>query len=82
MVHCGYEPTAANDAFTNPLKMLWVSLRGIKTEGKMAQDIDLSKQRPADYVFSTHVADALATIHAEKARTAPAPQKSTVAAEA
>ncbi len=63
MVHCGYEPTAANDAFTNPLKALWVSLRGPKTEGAMAKDIDLSHQRPAEYVFSTHVQEALAKLH-------------------
>ncbi len=67
MVHCGYEPTAANDAFNNPLKMLWSSLRGPKTEGAMAKDIDLSKQRPADYVFSTHVQEAVAKLHAGKA---------------
>ena len=72
MVHCGYEPTAANDAFSNPLKMLWVSLRGIKTEGAMAKDIDLSNQRPAEYVFSKHVQEALTTIHAEKAKKAEA----------
>lgn len=72
MVHCGYEPTAANDAFTNPLKMLWISMRGIKTDGAMAKDIDLSKQRPAEYVFSQHVQEALTTIHAEKAKKAAA----------
>jgi hypothetical protein len=68
MVHCGYEPTAANDAFANPFKMLWVGLRGIKTEGAMARDIDLSHQRPADYVFSKHVEEALGVIHTEKAK--------------
>jgi hopanoid biosynthesis associated radical SAM protein HpnH len=68
MVHCGYEPTAANDAFANPLKAAWVALRGIKTEGTMAKDIDLSKQRPAEYVFSQHVQEALGKIHADKLR--------------
>lgn len=67
MVHCGYEPTAANDAFKNPLKALMVGLRGLKTEGAFAPDIDLSKQRPAEYVFSTHVAEAIAKLHAGKA---------------
>jgi hopanoid biosynthesis associated radical SAM protein HpnH len=66
MVHCGYEPTAANDAFANPLKMLWVSLRGIKTEGPMAKEIDLSNQRPAEFVFSGHVQSAIEKIHAAK----------------
>jgi hopanoid biosynthesis associated radical SAM protein HpnH len=72
MVHCGYEPTAANDAFSNPLKMLMLSIRGIKTEGEMAKDIDLSKQRPADYVFSKHVEEALTVIHTDKAKKAAA----------
>ncbi len=45
MAHCGYEPTAANAAFANPLKAMWVSLRGIRTSGPMAPEIDLSKQR-------------------------------------
>ncbi|MDR3423769.1 MAG: adenosyl-hopene transferase HpnH [Alphaproteobacteria bacterium] len=67
MVHCGYEPTAAEDAFAHPLKMLWVALRGIKTEGSMVKEIDLSTQRPAEYVFSRHVQDALDKIHAAKA---------------
>ncbi len=31
MAHCGYEPTAANAAISNPFKALWVSLRGIRT---------------------------------------------------
>lgn len=69
MVHCGYEPTAAENAFNNPLKALWVSLRGPKTDGAMAKDVDLSNQRPAEYVFSRHVQDALEAIHAGKAKT-------------
>jgi len=68
MVHCGYEPSAAEDAFNNPLKAAWVALRGIKTEGAMAKDIDLSKQRPSEYVFSQHVQEALSTIHTNKAK--------------
>lgn len=51
MAHCGYEATAVEDAFRNPLKALWVSLRGPKTTGDMAPEIDLSQQRPAEYVF-------------------------------
>lgn len=72
MVHCGYEPTAANDAFANPFKMLWLGLRGIRTEGPMAKDIDLSQQRPAEYVFSQHVAEALGKVHAAKTEKATA----------
>jgi hypothetical protein len=83
MVHCGYEPTAAEDAFKNPLKLLKLAVKGIKTEGAMAKDIDLSKQRPADYVFSRHVQEALDQIHAEKLRkaaTKPVETKETVEA--
>jgi hopanoid biosynthesis associated radical SAM protein HpnH len=72
MVHCGYEPTAANDAFAHPIKSMIVALRGPKTEGAFAKKIDLSKQRPAEYVFSKHVQDALDRVHASKVREANA----------
>ena len=62
MVHCGFEGTAANDAVKNPLKMLMVSLRGVKTDGPMAPDISLANQRKADYVFSDHVEKKLTEI--------------------
>ncbi len=52
MVHCGFEGTAATDAIKHPLKMLPILLRGVKTEGPMAPEIDLSRQRPAEFVFS------------------------------
>jgi hopanoid biosynthesis associated radical SAM protein HpnH len=70
MVHCGYEPTAAEDAFSNPFKMLMVALRGIRTDGPLAKEVDFSKQRPAEYVFSRHVEDALAKIESQKTGTA------------
>ena len=38
MVHCGYEPTAVNDAVAHPLKSLAVALRGPRTTGAMAPD--------------------------------------------
>jgi len=78
MVHCGYEPTAAEDAMKHPLKSLMVALRGPKTEGPMAPEIDLSHQRKAEFVFSKHVQEALNTIHAEKIHKAA--QKETVEA--
>jgi hopanoid biosynthesis associated radical SAM protein HpnH len=34
MVHCGYEPTAVDDAVMNPLKALSVALRGPRTAGE------------------------------------------------
>jgi hopanoid biosynthesis associated radical SAM protein HpnH len=66
MVHCGYEPTAANDAFSRPWKMAWLSIVGIKTEGAMARDISLDKQRPAEFVFSKHVQEVIGKIHTNK----------------
>ena len=51
MVHCGYEATAVQDMVKNPLKGLMVSLKGIRTEGPMAPEIDLENQRPAEFVF-------------------------------
>jgi len=55
MVHSGYEATAVADTFAHPLKALATSVRGVRTEGPMAPDIPLDRQRPADYVFSRHV---------------------------
>jgi hopanoid biosynthesis associated radical SAM protein HpnH len=55
MAHCGYEPTAAHAAIHNPLSVIWLLLKGIRTEGPMAPDIPLAAQRPAEYVFASHV---------------------------
>ena len=38
MVHCGFEPTAVNDAVAHPLKALKVSFRGPRTDGAMVPD--------------------------------------------
>ena len=62
MAHCGYEPTAANAALVNPLKAMWVALRGIRTTGPMAPEINLDKQRPAQYIFSSEVQKRLSDI--------------------
>ncbi len=51
MVHCGFEPTAVADTVAHPLKALKVFLKGVDTEGPMAPEIDLSNQRPAQYMF-------------------------------
>ena len=69
MAHCGYEPTAAEASFANPIKSLWISLRGVRTEGAMAPEISLDSQRPAQYVFSRHVQQALAKLGTTRART-------------
>jgi hopanoid biosynthesis associated radical SAM protein HpnH len=55
MVHCGYEASAVTDAIRNPFKALAVSLRGVRTQGEMAPEIRLDRQRPAQFVFSKHV---------------------------
>lgn len=62
MTHCGFEGTAATDAIRHPLKMFSVGRKGVRTEGPMAPDIDLSHQRPAEEVYSTHVERELAKI--------------------
>ena len=73
MAHCGYEPTAATAAISNPLQVLKVALFGIKTEGEMAPEISLDQQRPAEYIFSRHVEREMAAIHAKATNTPPAP---------
>jgi hopanoid biosynthesis associated radical SAM protein HpnH len=62
MVHSGYESTAVMDAVKSPVKTMITALRGPKLTGPMAPEIDLSKQRPADYVFSRHVQDKMAEL--------------------
>ncbi len=59
MVHSGYEATAVVEAVKHPMKALAVAIRGIRTDGPMAPEISLDKQRPAEYVFSRHVETAL-----------------------
>ena len=62
MVHSGYEATAVMDSVRNPLRAAKVVLRGIRTEGGMAPEIPLDRQRPARYVFSRHVEQAMARL--------------------
>ncbi|WP_426954600.1 adenosyl-hopene transferase HpnH [Muricoccus radiodurans] len=70
MVHSGFEASAVKDMVTSPLKALSVTLRGVRTEGPMAEDIPLDHQRPAEYVFSGHVEKKLTEIRATKAANA------------
>ena len=67
MVHSGFEATAVNDIFRRPWVGAKVALFGIKTDGPMAPEIPLDKQRPAEYVFSRNVQKKLSEIQAEKA---------------
>src|SRR6201999_2021804 len=78
MAHCGYEPTAALDAVAHPLKAMKVALRGVKTEGEMAPEIDLSQQRPAKYIFAGQVKKKLSEIRRDEALAAR--QKASTAA--
>ncbi|NOG69998.1 adenosyl-hopene transferase HpnH [Roseicella sp. DB1501] len=59
MVHSGFEATAVVDAVKRPWKAMAVQMRGPRTTGEMAPEIDLSRQRPAEYVFSRHVQKAM-----------------------
>jgi hopanoid biosynthesis associated radical SAM protein HpnH len=68
MAHCGYEATAAEAMMQHPLEAFGIALRGVRTEGPMAPEIDLSKQRPAQYVFDSQVQLRLSEIRANEAR--------------
>lgn len=71
MVHCGYEPTAVTDTVSRPLKALRVFLKGVRTEGPMAPDITLDRQRPAAYVFDDLVAEAVDDMHRDETTKSP-----------
>jgi hopanoid biosynthesis associated radical SAM protein HpnH len=73
MVHSGFEATAVMDSVKKPWKVAALALKGIKTEGAMAKDIPLDKARKAEFVFSSHVQQKMAEIHAGRAAPIPAP---------
>ena len=66
MVHSGYEATAVMDAVKRPMKALGVALKGVRTDGAMVEEIALDRQRPAEYVFSRHVEDAMDGLKTQK----------------
>ena len=66
MAHCGYEASAVTDVFTNPLKAASVALKGPKTEGAMAKEIDISKSRDPDFFHDTHVSEMMKKLHANE----------------
>jgi hopanoid biosynthesis associated radical SAM protein HpnH len=68
MVHSGFEATAVTDIMKHPFKALAVTMRGVRTDGPMAQDISLANERPAKFVFSSHVQAKLAEIKATNPR--------------
>ncbi len=69
MAHCGYEATAADAAISNPLKLIALAMRGVRTEGPMAPEISLENQRPAAFVHSLHVERELKRIEKTEERT-------------
>jgi len=75
MVHSGYEASAVEHTMQNPLKALGVALRGVRTDGEMVPDLSLEGQRPADYVFSQHVAEKLEEIRQSSPRREPVAAK-------
>ena len=66
MVHSGYEASAVTETVRRPWKAAAQALRGIRTDGPMAPDIALDRQRPAEYVFSRHVEQAMSRIKARR----------------
>ena len=64
MVHCGYEATAVTDTIENPLKAFRITRDTIRTDGPMAPEISLDKQRPAEFVFDSLVQSAVKDMHA------------------
>jgi hypothetical protein len=68
MVHSGFEASAVADTVKHPLKALGVLINGVRTDGPMAPDIPIDKQRPAEYVFTQHVEEKLADIRASNPR--------------
>ena len=72
MVHSGYEATAVAESIRHPLKALKVEMRGVRTTGDMAPEISLERQRPAEFVFSRHVQQAMDKLKHEKPAREPA----------
>jgi hopanoid biosynthesis associated radical SAM protein HpnH len=62
MAHCGYEATAVTDAIAHPLKALGTAFGRIRTDGPMAPEIPLDRQRPAAFVHDRLVSGAAARI--------------------
>ena len=72
MVHSGYEATAVMDSVKHPIKAARIAMSGPRTTGPMAPDVPLDNQRPAEFVFSRHVQQAMEKIRHQKKK-APEP---------
>jgi hopanoid biosynthesis associated radical SAM protein HpnH len=80
MAHCGYEPTAADAMMKHPLSAAMIGLFGVKTEGPMAPEIDMSQQRPAQYIFDGQVQQKLSEIRTNEASEKAAKESAKAAA--
>jgi hypothetical protein len=60
------------DMMRHPIKALSVAMRGVRTDGPMAKDIPIDRQRPAEFVFSSHVDRKLTEIRTTKSSSQPA----------
>ncbi len=65
MVHSGFEASAVTQIMKNPLKALELSITGVRTEGPMSVEVSRENERPAQFVFSSHVEKMLAEIKAK-----------------
>ncbi len=81
MAHCGYEPTAADAMMKHPLSAAMIGLFGVKTEGPMAPEIDMTQQRPAQYIFDGQVQQRLSEIRTNEAREKAAKEAAKAAAQ-
>jgi hopanoid biosynthesis associated radical SAM protein HpnH len=81
MAHCGYEATAAEAAFGNPLQAMRVAFSGPRTQGPLAPEIPLEGQRPAQYVFSDQVQQKLSDLRRAEAEEKQQKAKAHAAAE-
>jgi hopanoid biosynthesis associated radical SAM protein HpnH len=67
MVHSGFEASAVKDTIRRPWVAAKAQLFGIRTDGPMAPEIPLDRQRPAEYVFSRNVQQKLSELQAQAA---------------
>ena len=70
MAHCGYEPTAADLAFKNPLKALKIALFGVKTMGRWRRKSRSRTSGPRNTSSRSRFRRRLTQLNAEKAQKA------------
>lgn len=70
MAHCGYEATAVSDTVAKPWKALKVAVKGIRTDGPMAPELDLENARSPEFVFEGLVAGEMDSLDKPEKRSA------------